>query len=344
MCNPACHLTPITCGNTKVEAQEECDDGNKRDDDGCSNGCTVNQCGNKRVDPGEECDDGNTVDLDYCSNTCKRDQCRNGRLDPGEECDDGNAVTNDGCTNDCRILFCGDGKVYSEPGILFEECDDANHVDNDGCSNHCTKNVCGNDRVDPGELCDGLASTDPADPTATCDACSMWKSDPCVACMKDKCNTVCAPGADCPDAYRDLQGLYNLCYVEAKADDWLFVTFGAPPYAGYTVGCTALDRCVRRNACSASLDVVDQPGPGACMCGDLSSSACATVEALPGPCANEWFASMNGKCDGLDGVAKVQCYAGEASDLSFAPGVEYYLAGCRWERCPSECGLSPASH
>ncbi|MFA5625200.1 MAG: DUF4215 domain-containing protein, partial [Bradymonadales bacterium] len=59
-------------------------------------------CGNGVLDPGEECDDGNKVANDGCTN-CKLDTelCGNGELDAGEVCDDGNRVSGDGCSADC---------------------------------------------------------------------------------------------------------------------------------------------------------------------------------------------------------------------------------------------------
>jgi len=59
------------CGNGIVEGSEQCDDGNTRNDDGCSNLCTVSVCGNGVVEPGEQCDDGNTVSGDGCETTCR---------------------------------------------------------------------------------------------------------------------------------------------------------------------------------------------------------------------------------------------------------------------------------
>lgn len=63
------------CGDGHLDSDEECDDGNRRDGDGCDHRCTEEEeaprCGDGRVDPGEACDDGNTVDDDACSNACR---------------------------------------------------------------------------------------------------------------------------------------------------------------------------------------------------------------------------------------------------------------------------------
>ncbi len=61
-------------------------------------------CGNKIVEPGEECDDGNLKDNDGCSSKCKKENlCGNGNIDSGEECDDGNKISGDGCSSNCKF-------------------------------------------------------------------------------------------------------------------------------------------------------------------------------------------------------------------------------------------------
>ena len=54
------------CGNGLVEPAEQCDDGNRVDDDGCSSACEFEYCGNGRVDRGEDCDGE-----PYCSPACR---------------------------------------------------------------------------------------------------------------------------------------------------------------------------------------------------------------------------------------------------------------------------------
>ncbi|MEE2834967.1 MAG: DUF4215 domain-containing protein [Myxococcota bacterium] len=81
----------------------------------------VNLCGNSVVDPGEQCDDGNPRNGDGCSNQCQREarpECGNGVLEGGEACDDGNGVDDDACGNDCELTadnndsweFAADGR------------------------------------------------------------------------------------------------------------------------------------------------------------------------------------------------------------------------------------------
>src|SRR5262249_16914873 len=52
---------------------EQCDDGNIRSGDGCSQVCRIETCGDGIIQKNkqEECDDGNTVSGDGCSATCQ---------------------------------------------------------------------------------------------------------------------------------------------------------------------------------------------------------------------------------------------------------------------------------
>jgi len=69
-----------SCGNTVVDADEACDDGNRDDGDGCRGDCKkIERCGDALVDEGEACDDGNTKDGDACPADC-------GLEDPGCGC------------------------------------------------------------------------------------------------------------------------------------------------------------------------------------------------------------------------------------------------------------------
>ena len=106
-------------------------------------------CGNSQLDGDEQCDDGNEVNTDACTNSCSAARCGDGvtrqdlanGVDGFEQCDDGNDRDLDGCLNACRFATCGDGFLRQdlsegEPG--FEACDDGNRVDGDGCQADCT--------------------------------------------------------------------------------------------------------------------------------------------------------------------------------------------------------------
>ncbi|EYF05541.1 DUF4215 domain-containing protein [Chondromyces apiculatus] len=130
------------CGDGRLDAVEQCDDGNTNSGDGCSATCASEtaRCGDGNIGPGEECDDSNTVAGDGCSPTCQIDEivtvCGNGTVEEGEECDDSNAASGDGCSATCQNegpAVCGDGVLD-----LGEECDDNNTEDGDGCESDCT--------------------------------------------------------------------------------------------------------------------------------------------------------------------------------------------------------------
>ena len=73
-----CHCVPEACGDGILQSGrgEECDDGNLRNDDSCTELCLFSQCGDGILDPNtEECDDGNLVDGDRCSSTCEDEMC-----------------------------------------------------------------------------------------------------------------------------------------------------------------------------------------------------------------------------------------------------------------------------
>ncbi|HRI06680.1 MAG TPA: DUF4215 domain-containing protein [Nannocystaceae bacterium] len=99
------------CGNGMKEGGEECDDGNKVNDDMCTNMCSTPKCGDMLVQTGEECDDGNKINEDACLDTCKKASCGDGFIQSGpEECDKADMTFPPGCIADScmwdkRIVF-----------------------------------------------------------------------------------------------------------------------------------------------------------------------------------------------------------------------------------------------
>lgn len=132
-----------SCGNSKVQTGEECDDGNRNNDDGCSSTC--------QKEPGFSC----TGEPSVCTS-----RCGDGVKAPNEQCDDGDTSSSDGCSATCQIesgyactgepsvctIVCGDGVVLGT-----ETCDDGNTNNNDGCSSTCAKET--------GYSCTGAPST-----------------------------------------------------------------------------------------------------------------------------------------------------------------------------------------
>jgi fibro-slime domain-containing protein len=159
--------TGTTCGNSKVESTEGCDDGNTKSGDGCDGTCNIEKgyvcpmpgspckltlfCGDGLPGPNEGCDDANTNSGDGCSAACQVELgwacstfgvactktttnpvCGNGVTESGETCDDNNLVSGDGCSSTCAIE-----QGYTCNGTV------------------CIKDAtCGNGYLDAGEQCD----------------------------------------------------------------------------------------------------------------------------------------------------------------------------------------------
>lgn len=154
------------CGDGIVRGEEICDDGNKREGDGCSANCTREICGNGTLEQGEACDDSNTKSGDGCSSDCAVETCGNKVLDPQEECDTG-TKDSPGCNfpeDDtwallrCTFVKCGDGYMNEAAG---EECDTGGLVTPE-CNSRCKKPICGDGFYDPdsGEQCDTVVDSE----------------------------------------------------------------------------------------------------------------------------------------------------------------------------------------
>lgn len=136
------------CGNGILDEREECDDRNRRDEDGCSSTCLleIGICGDGAVQSllGEQCEfSTHNPSLPYACKNCRffSTSCGDGNIDLGEECDDGiqNSHSPDAnCRPDCSAPRCGDGIIDSA-----EQCDDGNRLGGDNCDRYC--------RVEDGE-------------------------------------------------------------------------------------------------------------------------------------------------------------------------------------------------
>ena len=127
-------LPPVaaTCGNGVLNSpQEECDDGNRKDFDGCARDCKFERgaCGDGILQnlAGEQCDPP-LVAPDhpfYCGPDCRWVSrfCGDGVVNPGEQCDDGRGnsdLADARCRKDCGLGRCGDSVLDS----LTEEWDE----------------------------------------------------------------------------------------------------------------------------------------------------------------------------------------------------------------------------
>jgi cysteine-rich repeat protein len=217
--------TSAECGNSSVEAEEACDDGNFVGGDGCTVLCTVEAgytcpegglctpvCGDTRILAPETCDDGNVEAGDGCSPTCaiepeeSETRCNDGLdndldesvdcldldcagVDPceaiAEICDD--ALDNDGDEDvDCDDLDCSTSTACVDPNA--EICTDG--VDNDGDTDiDCedTDCVCAPPSCGNGVVEDG-------------EECDDGEGNSDV--LSDACRTTCVP-ASCGDGAVD---------------------------------------------------------------------------------------------------------------------------------------------
>lgn len=155
---------PPVCGDGSVDGGEDCDDGNRSNQDACLNSCQDARCGDGFRNPAvEACDDGNQKSGDGCEPDCTLGECGDGVQQPGEDCDDGNQSNGDDCLATCVSASCGDGFVRAGS----ETCDDANASSTDACV-QCQNAICGDGFVQTGvELCDD-GNQNPAD---GCDNC-----------------------------------------------------------------------------------------------------------------------------------------------------------------------------
>ncbi len=267
--DPPTTEAPGVCGDSVVNGDEECDDGNSVLTDACLPTCVAAICGDGVLQTGvEDCDDTNSENTDACVD-CKDAVCGDGFVHAGVEgCDDANNIAGDGCSVDCKSESCGNGTIEGS-----EQCDDANTDDTDDCTSLCNDAACGDGFVQAGvEPCDD-GNTDDTDAciagciVATCgdgfvqagvegcDDANADESDECTsACKLPTCNDkaqngpetdVDCGGGTCPKcplgdacaATTDCMAglcLSDLCAVPKSCQD---IKQGAPdlPSGAYTI-------------------------------------------------------------------------------------------------------------
>jgi cysteine-rich repeat protein len=233
-------LTRGSCGDNIVDQNldEECDDGAKKDNDGCDKFCKIEAiCGDGILDTNEACDDSNTSSNDGCSDDCQtvepgffcpnpgelcEDACGNGVLDPGEDCEPDQDNCNANCTFPCAInTDCEDNN-----GCTSNICDIPNHTCVFNPINISDEDDCTLDACDPS---DGTLSHSAQNGTP-CDA----SGSPGV-CLTGLCSL-----SDCGDGLVDINleecddqnninedGCTNNCKLGPPCDDNEFGPFGS---------------------------------------------------------------------------------------------------------------------
>jgi len=295
----ACPTVPTNCGNSVLNPEETCDDGNTSSGDGCSADCSTVEpgwecrvpgrkctplCGDGVLTGSETCDDGNTGNGDGCSSTCQLEpggscptpgkactkaECGNGKLEVGEICDCGNDPNNlpSGCKS-VNGFFYGDGNGCSKACSKEPICKDSN-----GKTQVCSS-TCGDGNVDPGEACedgnqldgDGCSSTCTIEKGFTCSNVPIQDSSTCRS-GSGRC-------LELPIIYRDFQpenvssgGHPDFPFLGTKYNGSLSpTTICVPNTGGPAKGSDATARCWGIVA-DTLLNGKPQPGPTtACSC------------------------------------------------------------------------------
>jgi cysteine-rich repeat protein len=298
------------CGNGKVEAAEQCDDGNQAAADCCTSLCKVATNGTS-CDDGSKCTSGDTCQAGTCTGTqvvCSPiDACHDaGSCNPatgacstpakanGASCNDGNACTQG---ETCQAGSCGGGAPVVCAAL--DQCHDVGTCNpaNGTCSNPPKAN---------GTACnDGNACTQ----SDTCQSGTCTGANPVTCTALDQCHDVgtCNPangtcsnpaksdGAACNDG--------NACTQSDSCQSGTCT--GANP-----VACTALDQCHDVGVCNPSNGTCSNPvksngspcnDGNACTQSDTCQSGTCTG-ANPVACAGLDQCHDPGVCDPASGV------------------------------------------
>jgi cysteine-rich repeat protein len=227
--NAAIWPTVNYCGNSSLDAGEQCDDGNRVSCDGCDRDCSLPVCQNGAACAPELCDDGNPDPGDGCDGSCIDEVCGNGVIQGanGEVCDDGvgnSDLLPDACRSDCQPAGCGDGVIDTG-----ETCDPPNGIT---CDSNCLSPGCGNGFLDPGEQCDDGPGNSDVVPDACRTTCMLPTCGDGVTDSGEQCdppdgslcdvdcsfldcgNGVIDPGEDCDDGAGNNDTIPDACRTD----------------------------------------------------------------------------------------------------------------------------------
>jgi cysteine-rich repeat protein len=133
------------CGNGVLDVHEQCDDGNRADNDACLSSCLLATCGDEFVLVGsEECDGRNL-------------NAATGNFNEPFTCGTlGRAAGMLACTADCRFDVSGCGPAFTPtPSVTPTPTGQATLTPTTTATPTPTRNpMCGNMTVEPGETCD----------------------------------------------------------------------------------------------------------------------------------------------------------------------------------------------
>ncbi len=149
-----CHWKPWSqcrpanyCGDGVLDAGETCDDGNRNDNDACTNRCVANVCGDgiMNIPGGEECDYGRDngrgcTGAEYgstcaaCTNQCRMTAssggyCGNGQLDGSEQCDSTDFGRAAGIQSSTGLTCSGLGFDYAERSRCTDKDNSASTIE-----------------------------------------------------------------------------------------------------------------------------------------------------------------------------------------------------------------------
>jgi cysteine-rich repeat protein len=286
----------VVCGNGRLDAGEDCDDGNLLDGDCCSSTCHYDAFG-------ATCDDGNAASvLDHCNGYGVCQACNNGVYEPGETCEDGNTVDGDCCSSTCQLdpegAACDDGLA----------CSTAAACDAYGVCHPSAGDCCGDGVVQPelGESCDDgnvsdddccLATCQPKNYGAECDFPYATACNPVGICGG---NGSCYMGpsiCDCCTAHAGPTCTDQACWQCVAFDEQQY----SCSYGNWTSTCVGIAQtacapecgCVAQTCGNGTINPGEQCDDGNQISGDCCSSTCQTEAG----CCGNGTVNQGEQCD-----------------------------------------------